>query len=71
MPAPDAQLHVPDMKCEGCTQRVTNVLERLEGVRSADVSLEEKTAEIEIADESVSVAALTAAVEKAGYTVEG
>lgn len=70
MPALDVHLRVPGMKCEGCTQRVTNVLGRLEGVRSADVSLDGKTAEVEIADDAVAVDELTAAVEKAGYTVE-
>lgn len=73
MPATDVQLRIPDMKCEGCTRRVTNVLERLEGVRSVNVSLEDKTAEVEIADDTVAsrqLSGLTAAVEKAGYTVE-
>jgi len=66
-------VEVPDMKCEGCVNRITNVLERLEGVRSADVSLDDKTAEVEIVDDAVpsrQLAELTAAVEKAGYTVE-
>ncbi len=58
------------MKCEGCARRITNVLERQEGVRSAHVSLEEKTAEVRIADDIVSPGDLKAVVEKAGYTVE-
>jgi len=73
MPATDVQFRVPDMKCEGCVNRVTNVLERLEGVRSAEVSLEGKTAEVEIADDAArsrQLSGLKAAVEKAGYTVE-
>jgi copper chaperone CopZ len=64
------QFRVPDMHCEGCTERVTNVLERLDGVRSAEVSLADKTAMVEIEDGSVNFDALKAAVEKAGYTVE-
>lgn len=58
------------MKCEGCVSRITNVLERLEGVRSADVSFEERTAEVEIADGAADFEDLKAAVENAGYTVE-
>lgn len=69
MPTPDVHLRVPDIKCEGCTERVTNVVERLEGVRSAEVSLEDKTVEVEIADDIVVVDDLTAAIETAGYTV--
>ena len=42
MPARETTLSVPDMRCEGCTERVTNVLKRLKGVRSADVSLEDR-----------------------------
>lgn len=70
MPASDVHLRVPGMKCEGCTQRVTHVLEQLEGVRCAEVSLGDKTAKVEITNDVVAVDDLTAAVEKAGYTVE-
>ena len=35
MPTRETTLSVPDMRCEGCTKRVTNVLERLKGVRSS------------------------------------
>lgn len=70
MSATDVQLHVPDMKCEGCAQRVTTVLERLEGVRFAEVTLDDKAAEVEIADGTVEFGDLTIAVEKAGYTVK-
>jgi len=58
------------MRCEGCTKRVTNVLERLKGVRSADVSLEDKTATVELEDGAVTFDDLKAAVESAGYAVE-
>ncbi|MFB6272966.1 MAG: heavy-metal-associated domain-containing protein [Salinibacter sp.] len=70
MPATDVQFRVPDMHCEGCANRITNVLERLEGVRSTEVSLEDKTAEVEVEDGAVDPEDLKVAVEKAGYTVE-
>lgn len=63
-------LHIPDMHCDGCAARITNVLERLEGVRAADVSFETKTAQIEYDDEAAHHGDLTEAVEKAGYTVD-
>lgn len=64
------QLRVPDMRCEGCAERVARVLERIEGVRSADVSLEDKIATVEVVDGAVEIDDLTAAVEKAGYSPE-
>jgi copper chaperone len=70
MPTRETTLSVPDMRCEGCTERVTNVLERLKGVRSADVSLEDKTATVELEDGAVTFDDLKAAVESAGYAVE-
>ena len=70
MPTRETTLSVPDMRCEGCTTRVTNVLERLKGVRSADVSLEDKTATVELEDGAVTFDDLKAAVENAGYAVE-
>jgi copper chaperone CopZ len=70
MPVTKVQFRVPDLHCEGCASRVTNVLERLKGVRSADVSFEEKTAEVDLADGAIEFDDLKAAVEKAGYTVE-
>ena len=70
MPTRETTLSVLDMRCEGCTERVTNVLERLKGVRSADVSLEDKTATVELEDGAVTFDDLKAAVENAGYAVE-
>lgn len=68
MPTQETILDVPDMRCEGCTERVANVLERLEGVRSARVTLEDTAARIEHDPERASPVDLQAAVEKAGYT---
>ena len=68
MPTKETTLRVPDMRCEGCTERVTNVLERLEGVRSARVTLEDTTARVEHDPDRAAPADLQAAVEKAGYT---
>ena len=70
MPTRETTLSVPDMRCEGCTERVTNVLERLKGVRSADVSLEDKMATVELEDGTVTFDDLKAAVENAGYAVK-
>jgi Cu+-exporting ATPase len=67
MPVQETTLSVPDMKCEGCTERVTNVLERLEGVRSARVTLGDTTARIEHDAGATGAEELQAAIRKAGY----
>jgi len=55
MAATDVQIRIPDMKCEGCAERVTRVLERQEGIRSADVSFDEKRSIFMLASPDVEV----------------
>ena len=61
-------VHVEGMGCMNCVHHVKEALEGLDGVVSADVSLESNTALItlskDIADEAVK-----SAVEDAGYDV--
>lgn len=59
---------VPDMKCEGCAERIRRVLERHEGVRSAEVSLEAKRATARFDAEATGPDALQTAIENAGYS---
>lgn len=63
----EISFRIPDMHCEGCTQRITRVLERLEGVRSAEVTLEGKRADVTYDAERTGPDALKAATRKAGY----
>ena len=59
---------IDGMMCTHCTGRVQKVLEALDGVSTVVMSLEDKTATVEmVADVSYEV--LTAAVTDAGYTV--
>ncbi len=60
---------IEGMMCGHCTGRVQKALEAVEGVSAVSVSLEEKTATVELAGE-VSDEALTAAVVEAGYEVK-
>ena len=62
-------IHVVDMSCSSCEARIKKTLESLEGVVSAQVSIVGGRAEVEYDDSEVSVGAMIAAVEKAGYTV--
>ena len=62
-------LKVEGMSCMHCVAHVKEALEKLEGVREADVKLEEKIAEVKM-DKEVSDDALVKAVEGAGYSAK-
>lgn len=59
-------LHVDGMKCDGCANSVDAALSRVDGVRRADVSLDEERADL-VLDDDVEKEALVRAVEEAGY----
>ncbi len=61
---------IEGMMCGHCTGRVQKALEAVEGVSSAAMNLEAKTATLELTGE-VSDETLTAAVTEAGYQVTG
>ena len=63
-------LNVEGMMCQHCVKHVNDALQKVDGVRSVSVSLEEKTARVECS-ETVSDEALKAAVVDAGYEVSG
>mgnify|MGYP002518100401 FL=1 len=60
---------IEGMMCGHCTGRVQKALEALEGVGSVTMSLENKTATVELAAE-IEDEKLTAAVVDAGYEVK-
>lgn len=64
------ELHISGMTCTGCTNRVTNVLERLQGVREARVTLEDERALVDHDPAVVDTKDMKEAVERAGYTAE-
>jgi copper chaperone CopZ len=59
-------LKVEGMSCEHCVRAVKTALEETAGVRSAAVSLKDKSAVIDHGD-GVTPEALRVAVEEAGY----
>lgn len=63
-------IQVEGMGCAKCVKKVQTALEALEGVESAAVSLEEKTAVVTMTA-PVEDAALQAAVESKGFEVAG
>ena len=61
-------LQIDGMSCGHCAKHVKEALEAVPGVKSAEVSLADKSAAVEHGD-GTDLSALRAAVEKAGYVV--
>lgn len=60
-------LNIDGMTCNGCVASVTKILQGVDGVASAEVSLADKRAEVAFDAEKTSPEALIAAVEDGGY----
>ena len=60
-------LQVRGMTCAGCARSVTSALQKVNGVASAEVSLDSGEAKVRFDPTRVSVAQLKAALEIAGY----
>ena len=61
---------VDGMMCMHCVKHVTDALGQVDGVKKAEVSLENKTAVVELTKE-VADDVLLAAVREAGYEPKG
>ena len=59
-------LSIAGMSCQGCANTVKAALAAVEGVRRADVSLEQRRARL-VLDNAGSVDALVAAAQRAGF----
>ena len=62
-------IHVEGMGCQNCVKHVKEALETLDGVTSAEVSLEKNNALI-IFTKDIADTAIIAAIEDAGYDVK-
>jgi copper chaperone len=60
---------IEGMTCGGCVKSVTAVLQKISGVSSVDVSLEQKRAQIQFDEAKTTPAAFEQAIEDAGYEV--
>lgn len=65
----EAVLPIEGMTCASCVRRVERALSKVEGVRDANVNLATERASVTYDPETVDMAQLSAAVEKAGYKV--
>ncbi|MCK2089400.1 cation transporter [Thauera aromatica] len=63
----EVTIKVEGMSCGGCVKNVTGVLKALSGVAEAQVSLENASATVRYDPAIVSLEALRAAVENAGF----
>ena len=61
-------LSIAGMSCQGCANTVKGALAGVEGVRRADVSLQQEQARL-VLEDAGSVDALVSAVQEAGYEV--
>lgn len=63
----EVKLNIEGIHCTGCSTRLEKVLNNVDGVESAKVSLEEKKADIKYDETQVSEKELIEAVEDAGF----
>ena len=63
----EVKLNIEGMHCTGCSTRLEKVLNNVDGVEDAKVSLEEKKADIKYDETQVSEKELIEAVEEAGF----
>ena len=63
----EVKLNIEGMHCTGCSTRLEKVLNNVDGVEDAEVSLEEKKADIKYDETQVSEKELIEAVEDAGF----
>lgn len=61
------ELSIEGMHCEGCSKRLERVLNGIDGVESASVSLEQKLATIEYSEEKVTIDTIKEAINDAGF----
>jgi copper chaperone CopZ len=62
--------NIPDLHCEGCAERSTNILERLDGVHNAEVTFDDKSAKVEYNPDKTSFEDMKQTLAKADYTAE-
>ncbi|MBK7353051.1 MAG: heavy-metal-associated domain-containing protein [Nitrosomonas sp.] len=60
-------VYIKGMNCMGCVSSIKNVLEKLPGVESAEVSLEDACVTIQYDAVSISVDQLKKAIDNAGF----
>lgn len=66
----EIKLKIEGMHCAGCSNRLEKILNNVDGVESAKVSLEEKSANIKYNEEEVELNTILQEIEDAGFKGE-
>ena len=66
----EVSLKIKGMHCTGCSTRLEKVLKNQDGVKEANVSLEEAKADIEYDDSQIGLEEIKEAIEDAGFEAE-
>ena len=66
----EIKLKIEVMHCAGCSNRLEKILNNVDGVESAKVSLEEKSADIKYNEEEVELNTILQEIEDAGFKGE-
>ena len=66
----ETNLKIEGMHCAGCSTRLEKVLNNLDGVEIAKVSLEEKKATIKYDETKINIESVKDAIEDAGFKGE-
>ena len=66
----EIKLKIEGMHCAGCSNRLEKILYNVDGVESAKVSLEEKSADIKYNEEEVELNTILQEIEDAGFKGE-
>lgn len=66
----EIKLKIEGMHCAGCSNRLEKILNNVDGVESAKVSLEEKSAEIKYNEGEVELNTILQEIKDAGFKGE-
>ena len=66
----EIKVKIEGMHCAGCSNRLEKILNNVDGVESAKVSLEEKSADIKYNEEEVELNTILQEIEDAGFKGE-
>lgn len=66
----EIKLKIEGMHCAGCSNRLEKILNNVDGIEGAKVSLEEKSADIKYNEEEVELNTILQEIEDAGFKGE-
>ncbi len=64
-------LSVPDISCGHCKSSIEGAVNPMEGVAKAEVSINDRTVDVEFDPAKVALDAIVSAIDEQGYEVKG